>query len=90
MAELFYNVLCAEQSQEYVVGVFDRRKQGKFQGLPIIYPQTKVFQDLTQRHPDGGSVVLVTPSYETDEIKEELRRRIQKPVEVLTLKELLE
>ena len=90
MAELFYTALCAEQAQDYVAGVYDKRKQGKFQGMTIEYPDIKAFQNIEARHGDGRFTVLVTPSYEADEIKEELLQRIQGQKEVLTLKDLLE
>jgi len=90
MAELFYAALCAEQAQNYVAGVYDKRKQGKFQDMSIEYPDAKSFQNIEDLHEDKEIIVLVTPSYEADEIKEELLKRMQGRLEVLTLKNLLE
>lgn len=90
MAELFYIVLCADQVQELVEGVYDKRIQGEFQGLPIVYPDAKEIQCIGECYTDGRSIIFVTPSYETEEIKTELLRSASKQVEVLTLKDLLE
>lgn len=89
MAELFYVTLCADQAQEYIAGVYDKRKQGEFQGLPIEYPDAERFLRIERQTTDGRSIILVTPSYETDEIKEELLRSAPEQAEVLTLEELL-
>ena len=58
--------------------------------MSIEYPDAKSFQNIEDLHEDKEIIVLVTPSYEADEIKEELLKRMQGRLEVLTLKNLLE